>query len=292
MSDGNRLVRVLTALYCDAWLIEPAMHRTLCDIAQAHAFGGDREAAQHALAGSMPEKPAAKTYAVDNGVAVLPVEGVIGRKFSASLYSSGVTSIDVLGRLIAQATTDSAVSAILLAFDSPGGHVVGVPDVAQEIREARAVKPVVAYADGRMQSAAYWLAAQASAIYGLASADVGSIGAYSVIVDRTRQAEAEGVRVEVFKSGKHKAVGLPGTSLTDEQRAMMQARVDSLGEQFRAVVSEARGNRVPADAMQGQSFSGTESRGKGLIDEVSSLGQAVRDAARLGEMRAKNRGTR
>lgn len=264
------------------------VHRTLSEIATAHAFGGEREALQHMAAASMPEKQPARQYSVQDGVAVITAEGVIGRKFSNALQSSGVVSVDVLSRLVTQAAADNSAQAIMLCLDSPGGTVSGIVEAAGAIRDARAVKPVVAYADGRMQSAAYWLASQADVIYATPSASVGSIGVYAAFLDRTRQAEMEGVKVELFKSGKFKGMGIPGTSLTDEQRHMMQAEVDKLGSQFRAIVRDGRKPRSIADeVMQGQSFSVTDALANGLIDGVVTLGQAIRDAAHLASIRGR-----
>jgi signal peptide peptidase SppA len=282
----SRLVRVLSALYCDAWLITPEQHRALCDIAQAHAAGGAMEAAQHMAAESMPKNPAARRYIVKDRVAILPVEGTIGRKFSSALYSSGVTSIDVLERMVNEAVEDPAVGAIMLSFDSPGGHAGGVPEVAETIRQAHTVKPVVAYADGLMASAAYWLGAHADAIYATASARVGSIGAYAAILDASRAAEMRGLRVEVFKSGKHKAAGMPGTSLSDEQRAMIQASIDKLGAKFREQVRAGRdasapGREISDDAMQGQTFDVEDAVAMGLVDAVMDKKSALKKAAQL-----------
>jgi len=276
------LLRVLTALYCDTWLIEPGAHRVIADIAQEHAAGMEREAAQHRAAAAMPANPAAREYAVKDGVAVIPVEGVIGRKFSSMLHDSGVTSVDVLDRLIQQAAQDQSAPAIILAFDSPGGTVAGITECARCIQDARAIKPVLAYADGRMLSAAYWLAAQADAIYATPSASVGSIGAYAAILDRTRMAEMQGIKVDVIKSGKHKGMGVPGTALNDEQRAMLQSEVDAIGEQFRATVRAGRKPRAIADeTMQGQSFSVAAALANGLIDGEATFAQAIRDALKL-----------
>jgi signal peptide peptidase SppA len=190
--------------------------------------------------------------------------------------------------MIQQAATDAGVSAIVLAVDSPGGTVAGIAEAAQTIRDARAVKPVVAFADGRMQSAAYWLASQADAIFATQSGNVGSIGVYAAFLDRSRAAEMQGVKVEVFKSGKHKGMGIPGTTLTDEQRQMMQADVDKIGAEFRAVVRAGRTPRTVADeVMQGQSFSVADALANGLVDGVGTIGQAIRDAARLASIRGR-----
>lgn len=282
-----KLVRVLSALCCETWLITPEMHKTLTDIARNHAFGGRAEAEQHAAAESMPAKPAKRRFALVGRTAVIPVEGTIGRKFSSALYSSGVTSIDVLDRILQSAAIDDEVNSILLSFDSPGGLATGVPELGARIRQIRDTKPVVAFADGLTASAAYWMAAQADVVFATESAQVGSIGVYIALLDVSRYAEMEGLRVEVFKSGKHKAMGYPGTSLTDEQRAMLQARVDELGAKFRAAVREGRARAIDDDVMQGQSFGAEAAVANGLIDQVTDFDTALRAAGQLGEMRAR-----
>lgn len=288
MTD-NRLVRVLTALCCDVWLLPPAVHATLTDIARRHAEGGEAERAQHEIAAAMKANPGKRQFDVadtpDGAVAVIPVEGIIGRKFSSMLYDSGVTSVDVLQRMIGVAADDEQVAGIVLSTDSPGGYTAGVPEAAEAIRAAAQRKPVIAYADGLMGSAAYWLGSQASAIYATPSAEVGSVGAYIALLDRTREMEMSGLRVDLFRSGKHKGMGYPGTILSDEQRAMLQARVDATGAQFRAAVRDGRSRPISDDVMQGQSFGAAAALANGLVDSVGTLDAAIRDAAKLARMR-------
>jgi signal peptide peptidase SppA len=287
-SRDNRLVRVLTALYCETWLLTPDMHATLCKIAEAHAAGGAVETDQHAMAASMAANPAKRRYELAGRSALIPVEGVIGRKFSSSLYSSGVTSVDVFQRILSDAANDEEVDSLTLIFDSPGGIAMGVPEAAASIRRAAARKPVVAYADGLMDSAAYWLASQADVIYATPSADVGSIGAYIALLDTSRANDLAGFKTEVFRSGRFKGMGMRGTSLTDEQRTMIQGEVEQVANQFKAAVRSGRApKQISDDVMQGQSFSADEAMGNGLIDGITDLETAVADAARLVKMRPR-----
>lgn len=287
MNEHN-IVRVLTALCCDPWLITPSMHKTLTEIAIAHARG---DAAQHNAAAMMGEKPPAKRFAMlGDAVAVIPVEGVIGRKFSSVLYSSGVTSVDVLSRLIDMAANDEEVNGILLNFDSPGGTVQGVREAANAVRRARESKPVLAYGDGRIHSAAYWIASQATGIYAWDESRQGSIGVYCAVLDQSRQFEQEGVKVEMFKSGKDKGMGYPGTSLTDEQRKMIQAEVDAIGVEFRSAVRDGRKRNIKDEDMQGQDFSASDSLKNGLIDQISDFQMALRDAGKLGRVQKQKKG--
>lgn len=280
----NKLVRVTTALHTELWLLPPAVHKTLTDIVMAHAQGGKAEIEQHAKAMGMEAKPKRREFEIYEKTAVINVEGVIGRKFSESLYSSGVTSIDVLDRMLNTIEIDDQIDSVLLVFDSPGGLAQGVPEVAQRIKALSDKKPVMAYIDGCCGSAAYWMASQCNAIYSMQSGDVGSVGAYIAILDQSRAAEMAGLRMEVFKSGKHKGMGIPGTSLTDEQRALLQERVDKLGANFRDTVKSTRKD-VSQETMQGQSFTAVDALEKKLIDSISDFGAALKDVATL----AKNK---
>jgi signal peptide peptidase SppA len=275
----------MTALMMEPWLLTPAMHNTLCEIVMAHMTNAD---AQHVKAASFGKKSAPREYGmVGDGVAVIPVDGVIGRKFSSSLYSSGVTSVDVLARLLRDSGDDPQVKSVLMLMDSPGGSVQGVPEAGYAVKALTEKKPVIAYADGLMCSAAYWIASQANAIYSWNESTIGSIGVYSAHLDTSRKAENEGAVVEMFKSGKFKGMGYPGTSLTDEERAMIQKRVDEIGVQFRSTVRAGRDPRqISDDTMQGQSFTAAESIQNGLIDGICSMGDVVLEC----ELAAKLRG--
>ena len=159
---------------------------------------------------------------------------------------------------------------------------MGTPEAAKALRLVRDVKPVMAYVDGFCDSGAYWLASQAGAIYATESADVGCIGCYMAMLDQTRALDMAGLKVELFKSGKFKGMGLPGTSLNDEQRAYLQASVDRIADQFKAAVRSGRVKPISDEAMQGQSFSADQAKSIGLIDQVASASTALRDAAWLG----------
>jgi protease-4 len=280
-------MRVMSTLVADVWLLPPTWHKTLTEIAANHAGRGSMQPeAQHAIAAAMELNPAPRDYEVINGTAIIPIEGVLVRKFSNVLHSSGVTSTDIVERLVRKATADSAVSSILLMIDSPGGYTQGIPEAAAAVRAAREVKPVIAYGDGMMDSAAYWIGSQGTAVYSMASGSVGSIGAYMARLDSSRALEMAGYKLDLFKSGPFKGMGMPGTQLTDEHRAMLQASVDTVADQFKAAVRSGRSHAIREDAMQGQSFSAEDAMAHGLVDSLGSADEALRDAGRLAGIRA------
>jgi ClpP class serine protease len=74
----------------------------------------------------------------------------------------------------------------------------------------------------------------------------------------------EGVRMDVIKSGTLKGAGIPGTSLTDAQRADLQAQVEEIHADFKASVLGKR-SMVADEDMEGQVFSGRTAARKGLV---------------------------
>jgi ClpP class serine protease len=126
-----------------------------------------------------------------------------------------------------------------------------------------------------MASAAYWIASQARAIYATPSAQVGSIGVVQAVVDRSAAINAAGIKVEVFSVGKYKAMGAPGTPLTDDQRELIQSNLAEIAGEFHAAVL-AKGRAIPADAMEGQTFSGRQAQRHNLAGMVQDRAEAMR----------------
>jgi signal peptide peptidase SppA len=305
----SQLLRVIEALYCDPWVIRADFLPRLCRIVDehasdlAHASGGCASEYADKRGREDPERPrglklATATAAPRLGttaggqtemkIAILEINGVIGRKFSSALNSSGVVSIDVLEALVERLAADGNIAAIVLDFESPGGHSLGVGDVAESISRATASKPVVAFSGGMMCSAAYWLAAPADAIVVGATAVVGSIGVYTVFLDTTRYYENLGVQVELIKQGRLKGLGIEGTRLSDEGRKFLQARVDKVYQQFAGAVTANRMG-VTSETMQGQYFDGQEAIERKLADRIGTLNDAIRLAAEMAQERQETR---
>lgn len=212
---------------------------------------------------------------VEEGVASISITGPLMRK--PSVFAQVVFGATDFGEIITslqKAASDPGVRAILLDIDSPGGTVNGTPEAAQAIREASRAKPVYAFTEGLMASAAYWLGSQADAVYATPSAMLGSIGVIVSFLDVRGALEGMGYKMEVFTSGKFKGMGLPGTSLTDEQRAHIQARVEETAKEFRSAVL-ARGRKIPEEAMEGQTFYAREAQKLNLAGTVKDRAEVV-----------------
>ena len=213
---------------------------------------------------------------VEDGIGVVAIDGPMMRRpdiFARVLFRA--TDSNMIGDALREAGARDDIKAVFLEIDSPGGTVAGTPELAATVKSVNERKPVYAFSSGLMASAAYWVASQARAIYATPSAQVGSIGVVQAVIDDTAALDAEGIKVEVFSVGKYKAMGAPGTPLTDDQRNLIRSNLAEIAQEFHAAVL-ARGRAIPADAMEGQTFSGRQAQRVNLAGMVPDRAEAMR----------------
>ncbi len=213
---------------------------------------------------------------VEDGIGVVAIDGPILRKpdvFARVLFRA--TDSNMIGDALREAGQRDDIKAVFLDIDSPGGTVAGTPELAATVKSVNDRKPVYAFSSGLMASAAYWIASQARAIYATPSAQVGSIGVVQAVIDDTAALHAEGIKVEVFSVGKYKAMGAPGTPLTDDQRDLIRSNLAEIAQEFHAAVLSS-GRSIPAEAMEGQTFSGRQAQRFNLAGMVPDRAEAMR----------------
>ncbi|MBL3582615.1 S49 family peptidase [Oleidesulfovibrio alaskensis] len=209
------------------------------DLFQSH---GCTQVNAQSVAGMYEEEE--RPYELHDGVAVINVHGILtarGASFRGYRFTTGMQ--DELRPAIDAAIADSAVHALLLDVNSPGGTVAGTKELADHIASLRAVtdKPLAAYANGLMASAAYWLAAATGRVLAPATATVGSIGVVAVYRDSSRYNEKAGVQYNYLTSGQFKAAGNPDTPLSDRDRAYLQGLLNTQYRHFTDGVSAGMG---------------------------------------------------
>lgn len=213
-----------------------------------------------------------------DGVAVVPVTGVLMQRSGFLTWLYGGTSYDTISQGVREALEAADVHAILLVVDSPGGQVDGVHELAAQILAARAVKPVVAYVTGAAASAAYWLASAAHDIWAAPTAVAGSIGVQVTITDWSEMDRKLGIEtIDIVASQSPNKNRDPKT---DEGRAQIQRMVDALADVFLANVATHRGvdpATVLAQFGQGDVFVGDHAVTAGLIDGIATLDEVRAD---------------
>lgn len=209
-----------------------------------------------------------------NGTAIIEMRGAMMK--GASKFGDTVSTVAVR-RQVRDAMADRQVKSIVLAIESAGGHVAGTKELADDVKAAAAVKPVVAHIDDLGASAALWVASQATRVYANATAEVGSIGVVAVLHDLSGAYEREGVKVHVVSTGDLKGAGTAGTEITEEIIASVQDKVDALNEFFINAVAEGRNLTVEAvkEMATGDTFIAKKALALGLIDGIQTLDDTI-----------------
>jgi signal peptide peptidase SppA len=187
---------------------------------------------------------------------------------------SGGTSTELMAAEFRELLRDTQVKAILFDINSPGGTVYGIPELAEEIRAARGVKPIVAVADALAASGAYWLGTQADELYVTPSGDVGSIGVVTAHTDLSAAAEKAGVKTTLVSAGRFKTEGNPYQPLGEEAYAHLKDRVDALYTTFVRDVARGRGvsDAVVREGFgQGRLVSATTARDLGMVTGIQTF---------------------
>jgi signal peptide peptidase SppA len=200
-----------------------------------------------------------------NGTQIIPLSGIIGKHLSLMESLCGGVDMEQVRAQFDAAQSDPMVERVLLHIDSPGGIAVGNHELFHHMLKNKS-KPLFAFTDTVMGSAAYYIGAAADNIYATPTARVGSIGSYLVVRDISAALAREGVQLRVIRSGEFKGLGMDG-KIDDRLVAALQADIDFLGGQFRADMSLARGGLKEED-MQGLAYFGAQALEKRLIDSV------------------------
>jgi protease-4 len=189
--------------------------------------------------------------------------------------------------LLRQARFDSAIKAVVLRVDSPGGSEFASEKILREVQALRkAGKPVVVSMSSYAASGGYYIAAAANQIYASPTTITGSIGVFSYIPTFQRSLEKLGVKVD----------GLGTTPLAGDMRIdralgavtkqVLQASVDHAYQQFLHRVADGRKKSVDEidKVAQGRVWAGADAQRIGLVDHLGGLKDATDAAAKLAEL--------
>lgn len=283
MSKSNFLLQITNGI----WFLEPNAVIDLAPIVSnllqnnANSFNGKPESAPLFFVGAdnsvvFPSKWNSLNDAPVGSTAVINVSGVIMKADNCGDYGTAT-----LIQLLSKANNAQNVNSIVLKIDSPGGSVAGTEDFARAVKNSS--KPVVAYVDGMMASAAYWIGSQASEVFvGSETSMIGSIGTMMSFADAQKMWESKGVKFhEVY-----------ATASVDKNKDFAEARqgnyekvkqtLDALNSVFLSSVKEARGTKLnQAETLTGKVFMAKDAIDMGLVDGFKSFEESVMRAQQL-----------
>src|SRR3989344_3922230 len=219
-------------------------------------------------------------------VASIPIEGPITGDGGNYLGSPTASSVEIVA-FIKEAGTDPQIKVILVEINSPGGSAVASDEIASALKKTE--KPVVALIREVGASGGYWIASAADQIIANKMSITGSIGVISSYLEFSGLMEEYGVGYERLVAGKYKDMGVPFRELQDEERAILQTKLNKIHGFF---IEEIAANRdLPVEKVKGiatgEFYLGIEALNLVLVDQVGdkdTAEQFVKDAYGLKEI--------
>lgn len=222
-----------------------------------------------------------KTYEVTyhGNVGVIHISGIISRHADmlASFLGMGSAAIENIAKDFQSLLDNDEVKSIILDFDTPGGAITGVNELAEIIYKARGIKPIKAYVTGLACSAGYFLAAACDEIIIDEMGQVGSIGVMRVVSKSNEKSV-------IFKSSQSPMKNVEAES--ELGKAEYQSKVDYLASIFIDKVAKYRGitsDEVINRGNKGGVLVGAVAVTAGLADRLGSMDSLIEELNNKGK---------
>jgi protease-4 len=221
---------------------------------------------------------ASKTGATASGktVNVQPVRGVMLKNDSGS----GIIGTRTMASNLLAADKQAKVCGHILLIESGGGQVAAVPELSDAIKKLS--KPIVAFVDGCMCSAAMYVGSYCKQI--IASHDTDSVGCIGTMIELSGfpkfNKEPSGYTyARIYADQASEKNDDYETALTGDFKLIKERILNPHNEQF---IADIRANRpnVKDEHLKGRTFRASEVVGT-LIDSIGTFETAVQSVVEL-----------
>lgn len=215
-----------------------------------------------------------------NRVAVVYVQGTIirGRAAVDPWTQQRYIGSDTLTEILAELARRSAVEAVVLRIDSPGGSAVASDLMSRAVQQLAAVKPVVVSMSDLAASGGYYIAADAAKIVAASTTLTGSIGVVGgKLATGSFQEDKLGITHDSLQRGANADFFSSLELWTPEQAERYRALMEETYSRFVARVAEGR-DLPTAEVLAvagGRVWSGRRAAELGLVDEIGGLDRAL-----------------
>jgi protease-4 len=220
------------------------------------------------------------TDGCDNGpkIAVVDVDGLLLNSDLAGPYSVGDNPVAMFREKLDAIAADSAVGAVVVRINSPGGGVTASDIMWRDLHAFRAAthKPAIACLMDLGCGGAYYLATAADLIVAHPTTVTGGVGVILNLYNLDQTMEYFNVHPQPIKAGEHIDMGSPLRKLPEDAEKLLQAMADEYHQRFRQVVVNAR-PAVNADEtnFDGRVFTAAQALQRRFIDRIGYLDDAI-----------------
>ncbi|MEM2933261.1 MAG: signal peptide peptidase SppA, partial [Candidatus Pacearchaeota archaeon] len=165
-------------------------------------------------------------------VALIHIDGTILTSPVESFLPYSATYSEDIIKFIEDAMKNKNIKAIIFEINSPGGSAVASSEIAEAIKKAKEEKLTVALIREQGTSGAYWIASSCDYIVAHPLSVTGSIGVLASYLEISGLLERFNITYVNLTAGKHKDIMSPYRELTEEEREMIQNKIDLIHEAF------------------------------------------------------------
>jgi protease IV len=224
-------------------------------------------------------------YSAKNKIAVVYAEGNIVNGKGNEGNIGGNYYADIIRKV----RIDTAIKAIVLRVNSPGGSATAADIIWRELELASKTKPVVISMGNYAASGGYYISAPGTKIYADPTTISGSIGVFGLIPNANKLLEQKlGLTTETLNTNKNSDFPSVTRALSPYERELMQNSIEKIYGDF--VGKVAAGRKMSSQSVdsigQGRVWSGTSALKIGLVDEMGGIEDAIKGAAELAGINA------
>jgi protease-4 len=225
-------------------------------------------------------------------VALVRASGAISMEGGGPLEGGGIVESRLV-RTIGRLERDDDVKAVVLRIDSPGGSALASDLLWHALMELRENKPLVVSVGDMAASGGYYMASTGSVVFADAASIVGSIGVVGGKVAADKALEKIGVHAETFAARRDDAGAASRAAfeslLTPWDEPTRQRVLETMTGVYDLFLSRvAEGRKIPvvrvAESAEGRIFGGRDALGRGLVDEIGGLEEAIGRARSLAHL--------
>ncbi len=234
---------------------------------------GEKIGAISKMFSSSPSSRNSKPYQVENGIAIITIDGSLAHRYGHIDTYSGVTGYDGIDAKLSFAAQDPDVRGVFLDICSGGGEVSGCFELCEVIQNFS--KPTFSFSDGYAYSAAYAIFSSCDYSATTKGGGLGSVGVVIAHTEISKELKSKGKKITLIHSGAEKVDGNPFQALPAQVKAKWQSQIDILRQEFAQVVAVKRAINVESVlATEAALYKGSEALELGLVDFVMSKREA------------------
>lgn len=183
---------------------------------------------------------------------------------------------------------DSAVKAVVLRVNSPGGSAFGSEQVWYALSELKKVKPFVVSMGDMAASGGYYISCDANYIFAEPTTLTGSIGIFGMIPNAQGLTKKIGVNFDQVNTNTLSSFPSMTSPVTAQERMLMQNYVNRGYALFTKRCADGR--KMPIDSIlkiaEGRIWTGATAKQLGLVDELGGLDKAIDYASKMAGLSA------